>query len=238
MKANRKLLLAAVIVGLVTVVALNSYIRSLNTPALASIPHSNVVVASSTIPAHTRITAEMLDVVSIPNDAVHPEALRSVDDAAGGISRTEIVRGEQVIDARVVTEDRRATLSYRVPEGMRAISIPVGEVTGVAGYISAGDNIDVLITYDDTEIHEGAITYTVFQNVNVLATGPNTREKDDEEQEVVGTVTLSVTAAQAEVLAYALLKGNYHLTLRSPLDEDEVELESYSSENFETFRGR
>ena len=244
LQANKRIIIIAVILGLITVIALNAYIQSLDVPAMASIPHTDVVVAESTIPAHTRITDEMLQVVAIPSDVVHPEAILSINDAVGGISRADIIKGEQLLVSRVHTEDQRASLSYRVPEGMRAISIPVGEASGVAGYISAGDRVDVLVNYstDVTDIEEEQesmmLVYTVFQNLEVLASGPNPKEKDDEESEVVSTVTLAVNPEQAEVLVFATQTGSFHLTLRSPLDETEVDLDFYGPMNFETFRER
>ena len=246
MQTNKRIIIVAVILGLITVIALNSYIRSLDVPAMASIPHTEVVVAVNTIPAHTRITSEMLQTESIPSEVVHPEAILSINDVADGISRVDIIKGEQILASRVATEDQRASLSYRVPEGLRAISIPVNEVVGVAGFISAGDKVDILVNYliDDIEDIEGEpqdemlLTFTVFQNVLVLASGEDTREKDDEERQVVSTVTLAVNPEQAEVLAFANQMGNFHLTLRSPLDETEVDLDYYGPPNFETFRER
>lgn len=240
MKASRRLLIVAVIFGLITVFALNYYLKSLTSgaPALANAAYTDVVVAKSTIPEHTRITAEMLEVESIPLDAVHPEAIKKTEEAVGGISRTEIIKGEQLLTARVAAEGR-ASLSYRVPEKRRAISLPVSDLTGVSGYISPGDKVDVLVTYSDEEINNGvAVTYTIIQNALVMATGEFTREQDSEEQHLVSTITLAVTPGQAEVLAYALLKGSFHFTLRSPLDEEKVPLQHYNAENFGSFRER
>mgnify|MGYP000862268953 CR=1 FL=1 len=180
----------------------------------------------------------MLTTELIPENAVHPEALTSIDEALGGISRSDIIKGEQVLGSRVATDERRASLSYRIPEQMRGISIPVGEVTGVSGYISPGDKVDVLVTYDDSRINETLIVYTVAQNVLVLATGEFTQEQDNEERNLSSTVTLCVTPGQAEVLAHANQGGTFHLTLRSPLDENKVNLDYYSAENLESFRER
>ncbi|MGI5927752.1 MAG: Flp pilus assembly protein CpaB [Thermacetogeniaceae bacterium] len=240
MKANKRLLIVAVIIGLITVLALNYYIKDMQseTPAFADVSQSSVVVAKSTIPQHTRITSEMLTTESITEDAVHPEALKEINEAVGGISRSEIVKGEQVLGSRVATEERRASLSYRIPEHLRGISIPVAEVPGVSGYISPGDKVDVMVAYDDREINETLTVYTVVQNVLVLAAGEFTQEQDNEERHLVSTVTLGVTPAQAEVLAYANLRGTFHLTLRSPLDEEIVNLGHYSAENFGSFRER
>lgn len=239
MKAGRRVLILAVVLGLGTVVALNYYLKDLSSgaPALADAAYSDVVVAKSTIPAHTRITAEMLGVEPILLDAVHPEAIKNMEEAVGGVSRTEIIKGEQLLTARVSAEGR-ASLSYRVPESLRAISLSVNEVSGVSGYISPGDRVDVLITYSDAEINSRTTTYTVVQNALVLAVGELTQEQDSEEQHLAGTITLAVTPGQAEVLAYSYLNGSFHFTLRSPLDEGKVPLQHYNAENFETFRER
>ncbi|UNC93454.1 Flp pilus assembly protein CpaB [Candidatus Contubernalis alkaliaceticus] len=248
MTNNKRIYIAAVILGLITVITLNYYLKTLDKPAFADIPHTEVVVAVNTIPEHTRITADMLQLESLPSEAIHPEAILSLSDAVDGISRTDIIKGEQVLASRVTSEDRRASLSYRVPEGMRAISIPVNEVSGVAGYISAGDKVDIMVSYligetkdtdTDTESQEEhTVVYTVLQNVTVLAAGAFTQQRDDEESQMVGTITLAVGPEQAEVLAFAFRMGVFHLTLRSPLDETRVNLDSYGTHNFETFRER
>lgn len=244
MKSNKKLIIFAVIIGLGTVYIFNHYLlQNYAEPVQASVEQASVVVAQMTIPQHTRITEEMVGMESVPVNAVHPEALLRRENVVGGISRSEIVRGEQVLTSRVATEDMRASLSYRVPENYRAIAIPVGEVAGVAGYISPGDRVDVLISYpifkEAGEVVSSTVTtYTTLQNVLVLATGEFTHAFDDEERHIAGTATLLVTPAQAEVLAYAYLQGSFHLTLRSPLDEESVDLTYYNTENFETFRER
>ncbi len=238
LKANKRILILAILFGLITVVALNYYLTSLDKPAMDSIPKTSVVVAKTTIPAHTRIQAEMLEVKTIPSEGVHPQALRSINEAVGGISRTEIVAGEQVLGQKIVTDDRPATLSYRIPEGMRAISIPVGVSDAVSGFISSGDSIDILISFEDVEVNQSLTTYTYFQNVKVLATGSETRERDTEEPVGANTLTLLVTPEQAEALVFVNFNTDLWLTLRSPLDENIVELDSYNFESFEAFRER
>jgi pilus assembly protein CpaB len=240
LKANKRLLIVAVIIGIITVLALNQYIKNMQSEEITSmaVNRATVVVANSTIPQHTRITSEMLTMGSYPEDAVHPEALKNIDDAVGGITRSDIIKGEQILESRVATDQRPATLSYRVPEDLRAISLPVNEITGVSGYISPGDKVDVLVTYNDENINEVMTTYTVVQNALVMAVGEATKEVDNEERLLVSTVTVAVSPGQAEVLAYAYLNGSFHFTLRSPLDEEVVELDYYNAENFESFRER
>lgn len=238
MKMSRNLLIVATILGIITACTLFYYLNTLDT-AEPTEPKAEVVIAATTIPAHTRISAGMLELASVPAGTVHPEAVRNQENLVGGVSRAEIVRGEQVLNSRVFTEDSRAAFSYRIPENMRAIAIPVNEVTGVAGYISAGDRVDVLVTYTGDEVNEGeTATYTVFQNIRVLATGEFHQEMEDAESVLVSTVTLAVTPEQAEVLAYFYLNGSFHLTLRFPADEAVAVLQDYGAANFDTFRGR
>ena len=238
MKVTKRIVIIAVLMGVITVGALSFYINSLDQPAVAGAQEMHeVVVATTTIPAHTRITSEMLEVKSLPENAVHPDAVSAMDEVAGGVSMSLIASEEQVLSTKVVTDEEHASLSYRVPEGKRAIAVPADDISGVAGYISPEDKIDIIITYADEEIDEQTVTYTTFQNVMVLATGAVTQPKDEANQEG-GTLVVAATPEQAEVLAYAYLKGTFHFTLRAPQDDGEERLDGYNAENFDTFRER
>jgi len=239
LKLSKVLLAAGIVLGLVTAFFLYTYLETLQDAGAEPIPHTDVVMAETTIPAHTRITEEMLEVRSIPADVAHPDSGQDVSLFIGGIARSEIVRGEQVLTSRVHTEDMRATLSYRIPEDKRAVSIPVGSVTGVSGYITPGDKVDILLTISDSEINDGeSTTFTLLQNIKVMAIGELPREVEDDEARPVGTVTLEVDPEQAEVLAYANQHGSFHLTLRSPADEEIVTLDAFGATNFDDFRKR
>ena len=239
MKLSKGLLVVGLLLGLATAFLLYTYLNTLQDPMASAVPHTDVVIAKNTIPAYTRISDEMLEVRSYPVDMIHPEAGGSTSMFIGGIARSEIVKGEQVLTSRVSSEDRRATLSFRIPENMRAVTIPVNEVTGVAGFITPGDKVDVLVTIEDEKINNGALTtYTLFQYIAVLAIGELPREVEDDESRPVSTVTLEVTPKQAEVLAFSYQNGSFHLALRSPADETVVNLDAYGITNFEDFRRR
>ncbi len=121
-------------------------------------------------------------------------------------------------------------LSGTIPEGMRAMSIPVSTETAVSGLVRPNDNIDILGTFsfiDEKNPGEmETVTFTVLQNVTVLATG---QEIGRSELEISGsrrrssynTVTISVFPEEAELLAFAMnVKGTLTLTLRKPDDID------------------
>ncbi len=246
MKVNKRILLIGVILGLITVFFLNKYIQSLNKveESVAATSYSEVVVAQKTIPAHIRITEDMVRISSIPIDVIHPDAIVSLDKVVGGISRAEIINGEQVLSGRVVLENADTNLSYRIPENMRAITIPVDELVGVGNYIAVEDKIDILATYQmevkqaNGEEKDIPFTYTQLQNIEVLAIGGLKLQKEVETIEQPNTITILVNPQQAEVIAFATKNGSFHLTLRNPIDNNKIKLDHYSIDNFESFRTR
>lgn len=252
MKVNKRILLIGVLLGLITVFFLNRYISSLSQveEAAAATSIVDVVVAAKSIPEHVEITEDMVTLASISEDAVHPDSLRSLESVVGGVSRSEIINGEQVLSGRIVTEDIKATLSYQIPDNMRAITIPVNEVSGIANYIDVGDRVDILVGYEfevqDPTGEEKTIpyTYTQLQNIEILALGglkaPTPAEEvvGGETIEQPSTITILVNPEQAEVVAFANINGQFHLTLRNPIDNDILDLEYYSTVNFESYRER
>lgn len=238
MKIKKRILALAVLLGLLTVAVFYIYIQGINEAPAAEVKLKNVVVAVSTIPAHVKITQEMLAVKSIAVEAVHPASFTSVVEAVGGTTKSVIVNGEQVLKDRVITDGTSTSLSYRIPENMRAMTIALTEITGVAGYIMPGDKIDILATYSDEAINPVRFTITQFQNIEVLEKGPYTAVAAEQQVGVTSSITLLVNPAQAEVLAYANLNGALHFTLRNPVDTNKIDLQQFDSGNFNTWRER
>lgn len=238
MKISRKILIFAVLIGFLTVCGLSFYINNMQSIQQNQISYSKIVVAANTIPANTKVTAEMVTLKSIPTELVHPEAITSADKIIGGISKTEIVKDEQILSNKVVIDAKQATLAYRVPQNMRAISIPDNEVSGVAGFINVGDKIDILVTYDKKDINPVSTTYTQLQNIEVVAVGSAKLSADDKQKAIPTSITVLVKPAQAEVLAYAISNGTLFLTLRNPVDSGKVDLNFYNSTNFPTYNER
>lgn len=238
MKTNRKILVLAVVFGLITVGATYYYINSLESKGAEPVDLTEVVVAVDTIPEHVKITEEMLATASIPTEAVHPEAVLQIDKIIGGVTNSEIVKGEQVLSSRVATDSSSSSLSYSVPENMRAITLPMTEVSGVGGYIEPGDRIDILVSYTDVEINPMKVVYTQLQNIEVLAEGPSSVVTEDQQNGVATSITVMVTPAQAEVLAFANINGTFQFTLRNPVDNAKVDLQQFGTENFNTWRDR
>lgn len=238
MRANKKILILAVVLGLATVFGLSTYMKKSGAIAVDQGGYTEVIVAASTIPANVKITEEMLVSQSMPADAVHPDANKSISKIIGGISTMEIVKGEQILSNKVALGESDADLAYRIPDDMRAISIPTDEVVGVAGFVNVGHKIDILVTYSNKDIAKVTTTYTQLQNIEVLAVG-NAKQGDPASQtDLPSTLTLLVKPEQAEVLVYALSNGTMNFTLRNPSDTKKIDFKSYSSENFGTYKER
>lgn len=236
MKFNKKVFAIAVMLGLVTVFFLSYYINSITKET--AVPQAQVVVAYNSIPAHVKITSDMVQLKSVSADSLHPEAFTSVDEVIGSVSKDDIIKDEQILSSRVVNDGTGVNLSYRIPENMRAITIPINEISGVAGNIIVGDKIDILITYEDPKINPDPTTYTQFQNIEVLGLGSAKLTEEEKNAQLPSSITLLVNPSQSEVLAYATLKGIYHFTLRNPADAGKKAITPFNASNFASYKER
>jgi pilus assembly protein CpaB len=185
------------------------------------VPTASAVVAVVDIPAETLITADMVVLKDMPEDTVHADAAVKLENVVGSIAVEPIVSGEQVLTARLGIQGEGAkSLSYELEKGYRAISVAVDEVTGVSGFIEAGDRVDVVasIIYPKPEGEPSyAISTMLVENVLVVKTGLATVDETDTGA-IYQTVTLSVIPDDALKINYAASSGELRLILRPVLD--------------------
>lgn len=190
-------------------------------PPANSVP---VVVAKADIPPKTRITADMVQVSYVPENYMQPGAVRDANHAIGMIVREQIVAGEQISDRRLVIEGKTMGFTGIIPRDKRAVSLAINEVSGVAGFVKAGDHVDVIATFDKGVVGDD-VSHIILQNVLVLAYNRDSetavaqtanKEQKDKEKEVVktSTVTLAVSPEEAAQIAIAEDKGRVRLALR------------------------
>ena len=115
-----------------------------------------------------------------------------------------------------------------VRPSMRAASVEVNQVSGVAGFVLPGDRVDVLVTVDPHNSIDDAVTRTILQNIEVLAAGQKT-EQQDNKPITVQSVTLLVEPDGAEALALAQHEGKVHLVLRNPDDHEQATIAALST---------
>lgn len=147
MKKSRTLIILALLLTLITTFFLYRYIESLRKVPEVKIEYGKVVVAATNIPQQIKITPEMLTLKDVPKEAIHADSTADMNVLIGRTTKMDIQANEQLLKSKVSSNDEKTGLAYKIPENMRAIVVPTTEVTGLAGYLSKGDKIDILVTY-------------------------------------------------------------------------------------------
>lgn len=118
------------------------------------------------------------------------------------------------------SKEAGAGLPPVIPEGMRAVSVRVNDVIGVAGYVLPGNHVDVVATVSPTDSHPDTTSKVILTNVQVLTSGTKIeRDTEDHKPVTVNVVTLLVDPLQSERLTLASTEGKIQLALRNPLDK-------------------
>lgn len=186
----------------------------------------NVVVTVTDLTYGVKLDKDMLRMVRYPKESVPEGAFASMDSVVGQTTKVFMSAREPVTVIKL--SSRGGGLSMLVRPTMRASSLEVNNVSGVSGFVLPGDRVDVLTTVDGRGANEDAVTRTVLQNVEVLAAGQKTEQKDNKPI-TVQSVTLLVNPDGAETLALALHEGKIHLVLRNPDDQEVVRVASLST---------
>lgn len=239
MKIKKRIIILAIITGLLTAILTISYINNSKNQIPAGLKTTEVVIATVDIDANVAITSNMVEIRELPVSSVHINSIRSINDVVGQITSEKVIAGEQIIKDRLAIGQTDTSISFTIPENMRAISIPINETTGVAGYISIGDKIDIMI---EDVIAGKSITTTKLQNIVILQKGQNPADNFELQglnKGLTTSLTILVTPAQAEVIAYALNIGSpMVVSLRNPVDNTQVPLTEYGQNNLDSWRGR
>ncbi len=173
-----------------------------------------VVTAAIDIPLGTKIEARHLAPIQMLKDTAPEGAYDSIAALDGKVALAEILKGEILLAARFADPGGGSTLAAVVAENMRAVSVRVNDVVGVAGFLLPGNKVDVVAAYRDGQ---DTRSETVVQNVKVLAVD-QTATTDKNEPVVVRAVTLEVSPLDAEKLILAEQRGSIQLALRNPRD--------------------
>lgn len=179
-----------------------------------------VVVAAADLKVGTKLEPIMLNVVDWPEAAVPEGTFTDAKVVLGDkppVVLQEMKRGEVLLPYKLSPHGARGGLPSRIPEDMRAITVPVSEVTGVAGFIMPGDFVDVLHTSAIGRKDELPVTRVLLQNVNVLGID-QISSQDESNPKLVNAVTLLADPEAAQRLTLALATGSITLILRNEFD--------------------
>ena len=188
---------------------------------LVSTPKNTSVVAARALRFGQPIKAEDLKTLAWPTGELPAGAFEKIDELVGKDEAetryvmSAIEKDEPVLAAKVTGAGQRATLSAALTEGMKAVSIRVNDVVGVAGFVLPGDRVDIMLTRR-REAPEGEQTFVdvLLQGVKVLAVDQTADDRADK-PDVAKTVTFEVTTAEAQKLTLAASVGTLSLALRN-----------------------
>jgi pilus assembly protein CpaB len=131
-----------------------------------------------------------------------------------------MIQNEPFLEMKLAPEGAGSGLPPAIPPGLRAVSVKVNEVIGVAGYVLPGTHVDVVATVSPTQQAADMTSKVILTDVLVLAAGTKIEQGNGDEKPVaVSVVTLLVDPDQAERLTLASTEGKIQLALRNPLDK-------------------
>jgi pilus assembly protein CpaB len=172
-----------------------------------------VVVAKSPLRFGSPLTSQVLREVQWPGEAIPENAFSTIADLTKGDKRVVLASMEQnepIVSTKITGPGQKATLSALIEEGMKAVTVRVNDVDGVAGFILPGDRVDVLMTRNADNT---GTTDVVLQNIKVLGID-QLADARAEKPTVAKAVTLEVDTISAQKLALASSAGNLSLLLR------------------------
>jgi pilus assembly protein CpaB len=213
-------LVVAVLIGGVLSYAVYNFLQNRPTTVVKT-PEKNIVVAAGNLPLGTLLKDENLKFVSWPAPNVPQGYFDKKEDLVSRGIVQPLVENEPILESKLAPKGTGAGLPPIIPKGMRAVSIRANEIIGVAGFVTAGTRVDVILTAAPQGSQE-PISKIVLQNVEV-ATAGQVIQKDPEGKPVTVTVvTLFVTPEDAEKITSASTQGQFQLALRHPLDLEET----------------
>jgi pilus assembly protein CpaB len=213
-------LLIAMTVGAVFAIGTYRYVQARpgNTPEAANT--SLVVIAATNMDVGTALRPEDLRAIEWPAKSVPEGAFHKPQEIVGRGLIQPVVAFEPILPSKLASAEAGAGLPPTIPEGMRALSVRVNDVIGVAGYVLPGTRVDVLVTVNPTDKHDDITSKVILANVQVLTAGTRIERDVDKDKPVsVSVVTLLVDPTQAERLTLASTEGKIQLALRNPMDK-------------------
>lgn len=243
-RTNRKFLIVAILFGALTAALFYALTartdESTGTSSRSSAGDASVVVAVSAIRQRTRITADMLEVRSVPGDVVAAGAFSSLESVVGKVTRFPIEANQQVVTSAVVDTERPIVgdaLTLVVPDGRRAMSIQASQVISAGGLILPGDYVDLIWGCCAGKL---VATSTLLQNVQVAAVAQNivnsgpvpvsedgsdngeapVQSGDEELKPDAATITLLLTPEESQKVFLAEQTGTIRAVLRNIGDQN------------------
>lgn len=217
-RQTRTLIVIAVALAAAGVAAYGVYAAIARMPVRqVEVATKHAVVATAALPVGTMLTADHVKLVPWPQAAPLEGGFDATEAVVGRGLTANVVANEPLVESKLAPKEAGAGLPPSITPGMRAMSVKVNEVIGVAGFVVPGTRVDVMVVLRQ---REDSIARTVVSNVQVLTAGTRMDQENARQGKPIPTtvVTLLVTPPDAEKIALAQSEGQLMLSLRNPTD--------------------
>jgi pilus assembly protein CpaB len=225
---NQNRMLIGLGVSVVIALLLATYVtrRFKEASAPKSLVTQQIVVAAVPLQIGARLDSRNLRLMPWPAGESVAGKFTRVEDCENRALLMPVAENELILESKLAPKEAGAGLSATIPEGMRALSVAVNEVIGVAGFVIPGTMVDVLVTGRLAGTNHGGddnITRTILENVRVLAAGQKIEVDREGKPQTVPVITLLVSPTDAAKLTMASTEGKIQLALRNTIDSKKVQ---------------
>lgn len=233
----------AIVFGAISIYVADALVKPNSGPAIIAAPAvvtapsvdlKKIVIARTPLRYGMELTAESLVEIDWPANAVPEGAFTSIAElsSSGRVVLSSIEPNEPLLAAKLSGANGRATLSNRLEPGKRAITIRVDDISGVAGFVTPGDRVDVVLTRQQNAQPAGNsevagangqpgefASEVILEDIKVL-TADQRADESSSAPEVAKAVTIEVSTEQAQKVALAQQVGTLYLLLRAAGDQE------------------
>jgi pilus assembly protein CpaB len=179
----------------------------------------DLVVAAKPLSVGITVKPTDVKVTKVSNDQFPKQGFSKVEEVIDRPVISNILLDEPLLEGRLAARGSGMGIAPIIPVGMRAVTVRVNDVVGVAGFVMPGMRVDVLVTGRPPGSDNNTTTTTVLQNILVLTAGTNTQPDSRGQAISAPSVTVLVSPDQAEILTLASSEGRIQLVLRNGSDQ-------------------
>lgn len=189
---------------------------------------TRIVAAAKKLELGARITKDDVKLVSWPKGTPLEGSFSDIESVLDRALFTALQINEPILESKLAPKEAGAGLTAIIPPGMRALSIQVNSIIGVAGFVRPGSRVDLILISKPPSDVKGArqdevASKIILEHLEVLAAGQNVQRDVDGKPQTVQDVTLLVTPEQAQKVALATQDGRIQLALRNLMDKEAAE---------------
>jgi len=219
--------LLALICGLIAAGSMYIYLNGATSKASVSL--KPLVLVKTNIPARSVIEATQLVVKDVPEQGYPQGGYSTIQSVVGSVALLNLSAGDLVVSTMLERQNTQnqntanslgSTTALTVPDGKRAVAIPIGLVSGVGYAVKPGDHVDILVTMEIKDATAPAVIATTLAAQDVLVLRVGESLTGDKVKVDTKSYTLALSVPQAMAVTYASEKGSLRLLLRNPANTE------------------